>query len=72
MKALKSKKPYLLFLGLLFCIAVTDSFLWGQKIEPVTVFVEAKGETDIDAGPVEKVEPELISSIQVSFKERKQ
>lgn len=72
MKALKSKKPYLLFLGILFCIAATDSFLWSQKVEPVTVMVEAKDEADIDEGSEEIVVPELISSLKFTFKERKQ
>ncbi|WP_340106799.1 hypothetical protein [Rhodohalobacter sp. 8-1] len=71
MKALKSKTPYMIFLAILFCIAATDSFLWSQKVKPLTVIVDAKVKTD-DSTEVEEIaEPAIISLIKFSFTDGK-
>lgn len=45
MKVLKSKKPYLILLAIFFGIAVTDSFLWSHKLDPLIVEVDTVEDT---------------------------
>lgn len=44
MKVIKSKKPYLLLLAIFLLIAATDSYLWGEKAEPLVIKVESPEE----------------------------
>lgn len=44
MKVIKSKIPYLLILALFLSIAATDSYLWGEKAEPLVIEIESSEE----------------------------
>ncbi|NBC25852.1 MAG: hypothetical protein GVY08_03255 [Bacteroidetes bacterium] len=49
MKILKSKRPYLILLAIFFGIAVADSFMWSQKVDPLVVEVDKVEETQSTA-----------------------
>ena len=44
MNVLKPKTPYLLLLAIFFCIAVTDTLVWSEKVDPVVIKVDSAHE----------------------------
>ena len=45
MKNLNSKTPYLILLVIFLCIAVADSLVWSEQVDPVIVEINEAGET---------------------------
>lgn len=45
MKVLKSKTPYLILLAIFFFIALTDTFVWSEKVDPMVIEVDTAEET---------------------------
>lgn len=45
MKNLNSKTPYLILIVIFLCIAVTDSLVWSDQVDPVIVEVNEAGDT---------------------------
>ena len=44
MNVIKPKTPYLLLLAIFFSIAITDTLVWSEKVDPVIVKVDSANE----------------------------